>query len=244
MKMMYCRKFKLRNCGRFLHVSSDFGSKYKTHTFLTSEALYAGLTRERTRKPKFVDVKSDKYDFFSTYDVGSYPIWFTPGLFIDDDEKQYLKKTGENSDTNTFNVLDEDYPGTGAGKKRKSSPTYGSMETVLPGKTLVTYGFSMDKSIMESYKTSSVYIMGKKRTMFQIKELSPIFECQQLDQGRIVPAQITQDDIKDFTEYTVHAITMRYLLVSGFHTKSVIGCHSDDFDFFYPIHLIPKELKG
>ncbi|HOA80702.1 MAG TPA: hypothetical protein PKK61_06540, partial [Defluviitaleaceae bacterium] len=102
MKMMYCRKFKLRNCGRFLHVSSDFGSKYKTHTFLTSEALYAGLTRERTRKPKFVDVKSDKYDFFSTYDVGSYPIWFTPGLFIDDDEKQYLKKTGENSDTNTF----------------------------------------------------------------------------------------------------------------------------------------------
>ena len=90
MKMMYCRKFKLRNCGRFLHVSSDFGSKYKTHTFLTSEALYAGLTRERTRKPKFVDVKSDKYDFFSTYD-GKLSNLVYSGLFIDDDEKQYLK---------------------------------------------------------------------------------------------------------------------------------------------------------
>jgi hypothetical protein len=241
---MYCRQFELRNCGRFLHVSSDFGSRYKTHMFLTSEALYAGLTRERTRAPKHVDLKSDEYDFFSTYDVRSCPIWFTPGLFMDKNAKQYLKKTGENTDVNTFNVLDEDYPGTGAGKKRKSSPTYGTMETILPGNTLMTYGLSMDKSLLESYKTNSVYIMGKKRTMFQIRGLSAVYECQQLEQGYIVPTQVSQDDIKYFTEYTVHAITMRYLLVSGLHTKNVIGCDFGESIFFYPFHFIPKELTS
>lgn len=241
---VYCRKFELRNCGRFLHVSSDFGSRYKTHLFLTSEAIYAGLTREKTRAPKYVDLKSDEYDFSSTYDIRSCPIWFTPGLFMVKNGKQYLQKTGGNTDTNTFNVLDEDYPGTGAGKKRKSSPTYGTMETILPDNTLATYGLSTDKSLLESYKLNSVYIMGKKRTMFQIRDLSAVYECQQLEQGYIVPTQVSQEDIKDFTEYTVHAITMRYLLVSGLHNKNVIGCDFEGNNFFYPINLIPKELTG
>ena len=42
----YVAMLILRNCGRFLNLASDFGSSYKTHTFVSSEALYAGMTRE------------------------------------------------------------------------------------------------------------------------------------------------------------------------------------------------------
>lgn len=73
------RKLILRNCGRFLNVSSDFGSKYKTQTYVSSEGMYAGLTREMTRREKFVKMDGDFYCFQETYDLARIPVWFTPG---------------------------------------------------------------------------------------------------------------------------------------------------------------------
>lgn len=240
---IYCRRFELRNCGRFLHVSSDFGSKYKTHVFLTSEALYAGMTRERTRIPKFVDIKKDEYDFEKTYDLVKRPIWFTPGFFLGNNNK-ILTKTHESTDINTFNVLDEGYPGTGGGKRRKSAPTYGTMETILPNKVLLTYGITSDKKVLERYQEKSTYIMGKKRTMFQIMNLSPIRQCKISHGGEIVPTQVTQDMITSFSEYNIYAITMRYMLIKGFYHEDVISCNfnTDDEEFCFPINLIPKEV--
>lgn len=239
---IYCRRFELRNCGRFLTISSDFGSKYKTNLFLTSEALYAGLTREITREPKYIDLKSDEYDFISTYNIKNFPIWFSPGMFVDKIHDKFLTKNKTTIDVNMFNVLDEDYPGTGGGKNRKSSPTYGSMETILPNNYIVTYGVSADKRLLQSYNKDSIYLMGKKRTMFQITDLSEVMFCEILNSGKIVPTQVARDDIIHFSEYNIHAITMRYLLISGYYNKEIFNCNFGDKQFSYPIDYVPKEI--
>src|SRR5713226_8013467 len=89
---MYVRALLLRNCGRFTHVQSDFGSQYHTHMFVTSHALYASLTRGMTwrHSSKFVDLDHDAEKpgrddyFFCDYDVKAKPLWFTPGIFVDE----------------------------------------------------------------------------------------------------------------------------------------------------------------
>ena len=171
--ILYARWILLRNSGRFLHVSSDFGSKYKTHTFLTSEALYAGMTREQTRQAKIIDLSNDIYNFAATYKISEFPVSFTPGLFVDRNMEP-LSKYDNVIDTNMFNVLDEDYPGTGAGKNRKFCPTYGTIESVLPDQRLLTCAFAREKKLLENYSPGKVYLLGKKRTMFQIVDVSKL----------------------------------------------------------------------
>lgn len=107
--MLYARAITLRNCGRFTVVASDFGSDYRTHTHVTSEALYASLTRGATWQPRLINLKDDPYDFVRAYNVKEMPIWFLPGVFIADGDPRlpdaYL-------DTTAFNVVHEFYPST------------------------------------------------------------------------------------------------------------------------------------
>ncbi|MCL6560468.1 MAG: hypothetical protein K6U74_17080, partial [Firmicutes bacterium] len=80
--MFYARAITLRNCGRFTVVASDFGSDYRTHTHVTSEALYASLTRGATWRPRLIDLRNDPDTFTQAYDVAAMPVWFLPGIFI------------------------------------------------------------------------------------------------------------------------------------------------------------------
>jgi hypothetical protein len=238
---LYARKIVLQNCGRFLHVSSDFGSKYKTHLFLTSEALYAGLTRELTRRARWVDLDSDEYDFFATYNLSDWPVWFTPGLFVNDYLVPLSKSPGV-VDTNLFNVLDEDYPGTGGGSRKRKPycPTYGAMEMVLPGRRLLTYCFSRRAELLEQFREGSVYLLGKKRTMFQIIEVSPVVACVLTKPANIWSCQVSLEFISSFTEYTVHAVTRRYLLISGKYSEySCQAIFPDGMSVAYPEKLLP-----
>lgn len=224
--MLYARALLLRNCGRFTHVSSDFGSQYRTHTFASSEALYASLTRGVTWRHanRFVDLKEDAKKsvsndyFFCDYDVKAKPIWFTPGVFVDDKLRLLAKQRGV-VDRNDFNVVDEGYPGTGGGGRAYFVPTYGSVEGVLPDHRLLTCALSPQKSELERFVHGQTFLMGKKRAMFQfvgtseIAELvetgsdAPIEECQ--------PVQVRMDQIGNFREYEILAGTARYLLVRG-----------------------------
>ncbi|MEW6228151.1 MAG: hypothetical protein AB1700_08700, partial [Bacillota bacterium] len=137
--MLYARALLLRNCGRFTHVSSDFGSQYHTHIFVTSEALHASLTRGATwRHPgKYIDLDADmtkslREDYFRCdYDVSLKPIWFTPGVFVDE-TLRVLPKQRHVVDRHDFNVVDEDYPSTGGNGRPYFVPTYGTIEGVLP----------------------------------------------------------------------------------------------------------------
>jgi predicted nucleotidyltransferase len=229
--VLYARALLLRNCGRFTHISSDFGSQYRTHAFASSEALYASLTRGATwRHPnKFVDLKEDAKKsanedyFFCDYDVKKKPVWFTPGVFVDEELRLLAKQRGV-VDRNDFNVVDEGYPGTGGkrvdGKKRQFfAPTYGNIESILPDHQLLTCALSPRKSELEGFAHGQTFLMGKKRTMFQLRGVSevaglvetegdaPIEECQ--------PVQVRMDEVGNFREYEILAGTARYLLVRG-----------------------------
>jgi hypothetical protein len=221
--MLYARALLLRNCGRFTHVSSDFGSQYHTHTFVTSEALYASLTREVTWRHagKFVDLEadakksaSDDY-FFCDYDVDAKPVWFTPGVFVDGQLHPLPKQRGV-VDKNDFNVVDEDYPSTGGGGRAYYVPTYGRIESILPDHRLLTYAISPLLAELEWFTTGQTFILGKKRTMFQIVNLSGVIEGT-WKQGICMTnwLELPPSYGDRLQSFEVLAATMRYVILRG-----------------------------
>jgi hypothetical protein len=223
MKTLYARAIWLRNCGRFTHVSSDFGSQYHTHTFVTSEALYASLTRGVSWRhvSRFVDLEadarkatSDDY-FLCDYDVQSKPIWFTPGVFVDEQLHPLAKERGV-VDRNDFNVVDEGHPGTGGGNRPYYVPTYGRIEGILPDHRLLAYAMSPYHEELEWFTADQIFLLGKKRTMMQIMALSEIVSGEK-KQGscRTGFLQLSPADIGHYLSFDVLAATMRYLILRG-----------------------------
>lgn len=224
--MLYARALLLRNCGRFTHVQSDFGSQYYTHTFVTSEALYASLTREVTWRHagKFVDLEEDAKKsartdyFFCDYDVKKKPIWFTPGIFVDRQFRPLPKQRGV-VDRSDFNVIDEAYPSTGGGSRPYYVPTYGRIESVLPDHKMLTFGLSPNLRELEDFAAGQTFLLGKKRTMFQLIDVSSVVELRELQNTAIIdecqPVQVKLDEVRNFHEYEILAGTARYLLVRG-----------------------------
>jgi len=234
--MLYARALLLRNCGRFTHVRSDFGSQYHTHTFVTSEALYASLTREATWRhaSRFVDLEADasksaSEDYFlCDYDVKSKPLWFTPGVFVDE-RFRLLPKQRSIVDWNDFNVVDEGYPGTGGGGRRYYCPTYGRIESVLPDHRLFTCALSPNRKELENFTLGQTFLLGKKRTMFQIVSLANIVPCSEDAEpshieGIRAPIQVKPFDATRFTEYEILAATARYLLLQGRSSDGEVAC--------------------
>jgi hypothetical protein len=223
--MLYARAITLRNCGRFTHISSDFGADYRTHTHVTSEALYASLTREATRRrPRFVDLENDVYDFAADYDVNSKPIWFLPGIFVDKDGGQLAP---ERLDTSYFNVISSVYPSTSqsysfrkgklqVSKRSHRVPTFGSIQAVLPGNLLVTVGFSSDEGLLVAFAPGQTFLLGKKRTMFQIIALSDVVEGA-VREGQCTTGylQLSPNSSTRFQSFEVLAATMRYIILRG-----------------------------
>jgi len=224
--VLYARALLLRNCGRFTHISSDFGSQYRTHAFASSEALYASLTRGVTWRHanRFVDLKEDAKKsasadyFFCDYDVREKPIWFTPGIFVDAELRPLAKQRGV-VDRSDFNVVDEGYPGTGGGGRAYFVPTYGNIEGILPNHRLLACALSTQKGELEGFVCGQTFLMGKKRTMFQLTDASDIVElCTTEDDFAIdecQPVQVRLDEAGKFREYEILAGTARYLLVRG-----------------------------
>ena len=220
--MLYATSLWLRNCGRFTHVSSDFGAQYHTHIFVTSEALYAALTRGVTWKhgDRLVDLNADKAKattdyFFCDYDVEAKPIWFTPGLFVDDKLNPLPKQRGI-VDSNDFNVIDEGYPGTGGTGRKDYCPTYGRIEGVLPNYQMLTCAFSPCREELEVFSARQTFMLGKKRTMFQVVRKSGIIEGK-WNQGECGAGwlQYPPHFSGKFSEFEILAATMRYIILRG-----------------------------
>lgn len=230
MKTLYARAIWLRNCGRFTHVSSDFGSQYHTHTFVTSEALYASLTREATwrHRGRFIDLEEDARKAISTdyfqcdYDVAEKPVWFTPGLFVDGQGQPLSKQRGV-ADTNDFNVIDEGHPGTGGSGRPPYVPTYGRIESILPGHLLLAYAFSPMCAEVDWFRVNQTFLMGKKRTMFQIVNLSSVVEgTWERGDCRTGWLELPPNYGARFQRFEILAATMRYIILRGM-TRDEVG---------------------
>ncbi len=222
--MPYARAITLRNCGRFTVIASDFGSDYRTHTHVTSEALYAGLTRGATRRPRLVDLKDDPYDFALAYDVSQMPIWFLPGIFGTDGGHRL---SDADLDTTAFNVVHEFYPTTSrsyvfneSGLEERGRPyhvpTYGTIQAIKPDGRVATYALSPTREPLEEFAAGQVFMLGKKRTMFQIVDLSSVGEGERELGPCTTPfLQVGAEDVRRFASYEVLVATMRYLLMRG-----------------------------
>lgn len=210
---LYGRRVLLRNCGRFLNVAGDFGSNYSTHPYLSSEMLYAGLTRELSRRPRTFAEKMSGYDFFGDFDVASLPVWFTPGILINGDAGQAVGRARNLLDTHLFNSTLEERPGI---QDNDRLPKYGSMETVLPGNLFSTLAISSGADSLNAYTEGQVFWMGKKRTMFQIAELGETVEAETRDgQCATEYVQVSSQDMNTFESYSVLGASQRYLVASG-----------------------------
>jgi hypothetical protein len=210
---LYGRRVLLRNCGRFLNLAGDFGSNYSTHPYLSSEMLYAGLTRELSRRPRSFTEKMSGYDFFRDFDVASLPVWFTPGVLVDQGTRQATGRARNLLDTHLFNSTLEERPGI---QDNDRLPKYGSMETVLPGNLFSTLAISSSEDLLDAYVEGQVFWMGKKRTMFQIAELGEIATAELRDEHCITEyVQVTSQAVNTFEAYSVLGASQRYLVVSG-----------------------------
>lgn len=221
--LLYARALLLRNCGRFTHVSSDFGSQYHTHTFVTSEALHASLTRGVTwrHEGRSIDLdedaaKSGREDYFvCDYDISKKPIWFTPGIFVDG-QLNPLPKERHVVDKSDFNVVDEGYPSTGGGNRPYYVPTYGRIEGVLPNHRMLTCAMSSDRAELEGFVVGQTFMLGKKRTMMQTMDLSETVASQSTEGICSTPyLQMPPTGITRFTRFEALAATARYVLVRG-----------------------------
>jgi len=231
---LYARAITLRNCGRFTVIASDFGADYRTHTHVTSQALYASLTRGITWRAggtaegysvyPLVQIKADRYDFAADYDLQALPIWFTPGAFGYQDN---TRLPDSDLDAGYFNVVHELYPSTSKQFKFKQGmltqsnrpphvPTYGTWQGILPDRRLHTVGLAHDSTLLERFKIGQTYLLGKKRTMVQTVSLSEIAPGEE-KQGacRTGLLQLAPDSIGHFRSFDVMAATMRYLLLHG-----------------------------
>ncbi len=230
----YARAITLRNCGRFTMIASDFGADYRTHTHVTSEALYAGLSRGVTWRAggavagqtvyPLINVKADRYDFKADYDWSAWPLWFTPGLFGSEGN---ARLPDSDLDAGYFNVVQEFYPTTSGkyGFKQEELvrsdrpahvPTYGMWQSILPDRRVMTFGLSQDPALLEAFVVGQTFLVGKKRTMMQVVELSEVVmgkeatgTCQT---GYL---QLRPDEMRYFTAFEVLVGTMRYLIARG-----------------------------
>lgn len=222
--MLYARAVTLRNCGRFTVVASDFGSDYRTHTHVTSEALYASLTRGATWRPHLIDLENDPADFTLAYDVAAMPIWFLPGIFVADGSPRL---SDAHLGSTAFNVVHEFYPSTskayifkkGALQERDRPyyvPTYGTIQAVKPDRRLVTHAFSPRRELLEGFAEGQTFLLGKKRTMFQIVTLSMVVEGEE-KQGRCTTGwlELPPRYGDHFQSFEVLTATMRYVILRG-----------------------------
>lgn len=209
---LYARQITLRNCGRFMHVASDFGSNYQTHPFLSQEMLYAGLTRERSRVPRAFSTAMEGYDFHRDFRVAELPLWFSVGILVDRQGRPLPKARGV-ADINLFNSLSEGMPGIQSDDR---FPKYGSMEAILPDNRFIVLAVSPRPEHLAAFVQGQVYWMGKKRTMFQLCELTEVVRGQKHHgdcQSCFV--QIVPDDTPRFRRLQAIAGTQRYIVVCG-----------------------------
>lgn len=209
---LFARHFVIRNCGRFLHVASDYGSMYTTHAHLSGEMLYAGLSRERTRLARDFTSLAKRYDFFADFALDRWPVWFTPAMLVDN-KGQILAKSKAVSDVHQFNSMREGVPGIQSNDKL---PKFGSMETILPDNRFGFLAFSHQHDLLDGFETGNVYWMGKKRTMFEIVNAADT-ALLPLEQGSCQTPflQVRPHDAGQFTRLHVLATTQRYVLLSG-----------------------------
>jgi len=159
----------------------------------------------------------EDYDFFRDFDLSKAPLWFTPATLCKQEAGgglRFMSKSRLVSDRNLFNSMKEANPGI---QDNDLLPKFGSIESILPGQLFYTIGFSPERGELDVFEEGQTFIMGKKRTMFQLVSLSRTNETQQIREQvcHCEFVQIQPRDVTFFTSFEVLATTRRYLVLRG-----------------------------
>ena len=95
-------------------------------------------------------------------------------------------------------------------------PTYGTIQAIKPDHRLVTYAFTPKKELLEGFAVGQTFILGKKRTMFQIVEMSDVEEGLWKD-GICGTSwlELPPNYGSKFQQFQILSATMRYIIVKG-----------------------------
>jgi len=151
------------------------------------------------------------------------------GDFLDTDGEP-ITKQHHLVDTNDFNVISEGYPSTGGDLRPSYVPTYGCIESILPDHRMFAYAISPYRTELEQFKPEQTYLLGKKRTMFQLTDLSNIITGQ-IRHGSCNTwwLEIKNHEIPKFTQYRILAVTLRYFICRGLTIEN-----EDYWEFAFP----------
>ncbi|MGC8787558.1 MAG: hypothetical protein ACP5Q1_09065, partial [Anaerolineae bacterium] len=96
------------------------------------------------------------------------------------------------------------------------TPTYGTIQAVKPNGRLVTCAFSPQRELLEHFALDQCFLLGKKRTMFQIVALSMIAEGQ-WNRGICTTGwlELPPHYGGHFQRFEVLAGTLRYIVLRG-----------------------------
>jgi hypothetical protein len=249
--MLYVRALLLRNCGRFTVIESDFGADYRTYTHVTSEALYASFTHGVTWRPHVIHLKDDPASFTLAYDTLALPLWFVPGVF----EAPGPEPADLMLDTAVWNVVHEFYPTTSKSyilqhgevveqPRQRHVPTYGTIQSLLPDHRLLTYAFAAERRLLDPFEQGQTFLLGKKRTMMQLMDVSPIVEgVERYGVCTTGWLELPPTFGGRFQSFEVAAATMRYLVIRGTtrdegrYVEFVLGDEPLRLPAFYLEHL-------
>jgi len=95
-------------------------------------------------------------------------------------------------------------------------PTYGTIQAVKPDRRLSTYAFSPRRELLDGFEEGQTFLLGKKRTMFQISKLSPVAEGSwKKGRCRTWWLELPPDYGEYFQQFQIFAATMRYIILKG-----------------------------
>lgn len=136
-------------------------------------------------------------------------------------------------DTDAFNAVNEFYPskskcyvfkkGNLEEKPRPNYvPPYGTIHAIKPDCRLATYAFSPEKDLLENFVEGQTFLLGKKRTMFQIVELSPVVEGLWKN-GMCGTSwlELPPNYGGYFQQFQILTATMRYIIAKGLTNDEV-----------------------
>jgi hypothetical protein len=84
---------------------------------------------------------------------------------------------------------------------------------------MFTCAISAQLEELQQFREGQIFLLGKKRTMFQLVHCSETQELRNIEQSdeieEYAPIQVKLSEMQNFREYQVLAATARYLFVRG-----------------------------
>ena len=170
---LYAAPLLLTSAGYFINIRSDYASNYIPLYYISKYALAYAFTRtEAFRRPFGKDDVFDWDNYIGALPRNKYPIYTTPAIPVktENNRLKYVMPSEITLDRQIFNIR----PESPYEEMPDRFPKYGTIECMKPCTEFITFLFSEKKDIIKRVIDCRTYLVGFKRVMFTVEELSLI----------------------------------------------------------------------